>query len=119
MTGEKYKLIHDLAQVKCDFDSIADFIIRHTEELRKENDNLRASKTIDTALLSCNCKRYEKELARLKELVGCYEEYVSMLRDELNDVVPIAHNHGWRSGRYEQGQKIRAKIAEFKEKTNG
>ena len=44
------------------------------------------------------------------ELIKSYQEYIDLLCDELNEVVPIAHNHGWRSDRVDAGNRIRKKI---------
>jgi len=46
-----------------------------------------------------------------KEIVPTYEEYIKLLTEELNEVVPIAYIHGWKSNRYEQGKKLRKKLS--------
>ena len=38
------------------------------------------------------------------------QEYIYLLEKELEEVVPIAYAHGWRSNRAEQGQIVRDKI---------
>ena len=43
-------------------------------------------------------------------LIGALEEYVKLLAAELNEVVPIANNHGWMSSRVEEGNILRQKI---------
>lgn len=38
------------------------------------------------------------------------DEYIKLLEDELNETVPIAALHGWKSSRYEKGVELRNKI---------
>ena len=45
-----------------------------------------------------------------KSELQLYEEYIKLLKDELDEVCPIAYTHGWRSNRYEQGKKLRDAI---------
>ena len=42
----------------------------------------------------------------IKEL----ESYVKFLTDELDELAPIAHVHGWRSTRTEEGENRRIRI---------
>ena len=62
-------------------------------------------------LVDEQCKAY-------KELVEAQEEYMRLLNGELEEVVPIAYNHGWRTSRFEQGHQAREKIAELKQLIN-
>jgi hypothetical protein len=39
------------------------------------------------------------------------DEYNKLLADELHNVVGIAHAHGWRSKRFEQGEQLRKQLA--------
>lgn len=52
----------------------------------------------------------------MEELIKLQEIYIQLLIAELEDVVPIAHIHGWRSKRFEEGELIRQKMKEQKEK---
>ena len=49
-----------------------------------------------------------KELTKEIEKALC--EYVYLLEKELEEVVPIAYVHGWRSNQAEKGQEARDKI---------
>ena len=44
------------------------------------------------------------------DYIEVLEQYNSLLIAELNEVVPIASVHGWKSSRYEQGKLLRDKI---------
>lgn len=65
-------------------------------------------------LNSVNTEELRKENANLKALVNVQEEYIKLLSDELTEVVPIAHAHGWKSKGFYVGKTLRGKIAEFK-----
>ena len=39
--------------------------------------------------------------------------YIGLLGKELDAVVPLAHVHGWRSTRHEEGKEARAKLDEL------
>ena len=54
------------------------------------------------------------ELHTYKKLVTALEAYNQLMLDELNDVVPIAHVHGWRSNRVGQGKETRETITQLK-----
>ncbi len=51
--------------------------------------------------------------APMERLITAYEVYVKLLRDELNEVVPLAAAHGWKTTRFEQGKEARTKITEI------
>ena len=51
-----------------------------------------------------------KRRSRDKELIKLYGEYIVLLGLELDEVVPLAYMHGWKSTRYEQGKKLRKQI---------
>lgn len=59
-------------------------------------------------------KTITDELHTYKKLVTALEEYNQLALDELNDVMPIAHVHGWRSSRVGQGKEIRETIKQLK-----
>lgn len=46
----------------------------------------------------------------MEEMIEAYGEYVRLLNDELNEVVGLAHAHGWKSTRVEDGRRCRSKI---------
>lgn len=48
-------------------------------------------------------------------LVSAQDTYISLLGEELNDVVTIAAAHGWHSKRAEEGERQRGIIKELKE----
>lgn len=48
------------------------------------------------------------------ELIAKLEEYQKLLIDEIDDLAGLAYVHGWRSSRYEQGEKLRKEIANLK-----
>ena len=51
-------------------------------------------------------------------LVEAYEAYIILLSAELNEVVPMAANHGWQTSRKELGETARAKIEKLKAQHN-
>ena len=51
------------------------------------------------------------EIELYKQIVQKQDEYNKLLADELHDVVGIAHAHGWRSERFEQGEQLRKELA--------
>ena len=59
----------------------------------------------------------------IEKLVGegvkAYDDYIVLLGKELDEVVPLAHTHGWRSSRYEEGKEARKKILEIRRRMNG
>ena len=50
----------------------------------------------------------------LTELIEAYEAYITLLGEELQDLVPFSRSHGWRSSRVELGEKARERIQEAK-----
>ena len=53
-----------------------------------------------------------KDVAR--ELIAALEEYIVLLGKELDEVIPMAAVHGWKSSRYEEGKVARRKIQRLK-----
>lgn len=51
----------------------------------------------------------------IEEMVKAYDEYISLLGEELDELALIAYAHGWKSKRAEQGIKLRTKIETLKE----
>lgn len=56
-----------------------------------------------------------EKIELLVRLIKAYESYIELLSEELNEVVPIASIHGWRSVRYEKGEVLRNEIESIKE----
>ena len=52
-----------------------------------------------------------KELL-LEELVFLQTEYIGLLGNELDETALIAAQHGWKSRRAEQGEKLRQQMQE-------
>lgn len=50
------------------------------------------------------------------ELIDVMEQYQKLLSDEIESMEGLAHMHGWRSTRHEEGEKLRNKIQELKTK---
>lgn len=48
------------------------------------------------------------------KLIEALEEYQHILYNEMDETTPIAHNHGWRSKRFDEGLLARKKIADLK-----
>ena len=44
------------------------------------------------------------------KLIKTLQEYIVLLGKELDEVVPMASVHGWKSSRYEEGKVARRKI---------
>lgn len=86
---------------------IREMIVEATKQLQQEN----------RELLDINVQiRVDKAKERIYEQkYNDLIEYVKLLTDELNEVVPIAHVHGWRSSRVEQGKEMRKKFDELKQ----
>jgi len=53
------------------------------------------------------------------ELIKAFQEYIVLLGKELDEVVPMASVHGWKSSRFEEGKKIREKIHNLITKRRG
>ena len=49
------------------------------------------------------------------KLIKALDDYIETLGAELDDVVPIAINHGWESDRYEIGISHREEIDKLRE----
>jgi len=54
------------------------------------------------------------KVEKLTELVQALEEYITLLGKELDEVIPMAAVHGWKSSRYEEGKVARRKIQRLK-----
>ncbi|MDX9803793.1 MAG: hypothetical protein RBS96_07260, partial [Dehalococcoidales bacterium] len=51
-----------------------------------------------------------------QEITKPYDEYISLLVEELSELAGIAAVHGWKSSRYEAGIKAREAIHAIKSK---
>lgn len=56
-------------------------------------------------------KELREENERLRVLSIKQDEYLKLLADEISDLVGLASVHGWKSIRYERGEKFRKEIA--------
>jgi len=56
-----------------------------------------------------------KYIVNANKLIDALDSYVKLLDDELNEVVPLANVHGWRSKRFEVGEMARDKINSLRE----
>ena len=55
----------------------------------------------------------------INDLLTVSGEYIDLLTAELMETIQIASVHGWKSSRYLQGVKIRARIIELRSKIEG
>lgn len=56
---------------------------------------------------------FEEALAyegKLRQTAILLLDYIDLLGAELEETAPIAHDHGWRSSRVEEGKRIRAAL---------
>ena len=60
-------------------------------------------------------QKVEQERDEARELAGAYKEYAQLLGDEVNSMATVAHFHGWKSSRVEQGKVLREKIKQMEE----
>ena len=54
------------------------------------------------------------KIREYSELVEVLEDYIKLLGDELDEIVPFAANHHWVSHRYVEGRNLRNAIDECK-----
>ena len=59
--------------------------------------------------------KQNNEIAMLKGLVHQQEGYTALLTEELNEVVGMAAQHGWKSERFKKGEEFRERIGKTKE----
>ncbi|MFA5388886.1 MAG: hypothetical protein WC312_03930 [Candidatus Omnitrophota bacterium] len=50
----------------------------------------------------------------VEEIIKIDEDYIALLKEELDEVVSIAYIHGWKSSRIKEGEEARKAIAEIK-----
>jgi hypothetical protein len=55
-----------------------------------------------------------KERKQVRSLIKVYDGYIELLNAELEEIIVLATLHGWKSHRYEDGLKMRNRIAELK-----
>jgi hypothetical protein len=53
------------------------------------------------------------------EIFEVYDRYIKLLGEEIDTLSPLAIAHGWRSVRFEAGNKCRADIESLKSKYTG
>ena len=51
-------------------------------------------------------------LKQQEVLVKSYEDYIKLLKEEFDELVPMAHVHGWKSSRVKEGKLARKKITD-------
>jgi hypothetical protein len=47
---------------------------------------------------------------RLNKLVEKLDEYIAFIGEEIDELVVLASNRGWKSTRYDGGEKLRGEI---------
>ena len=52
----------------------------------------------------------EEIIKKQAELIQIYKDHLELVGAELSEIVSIAVSHGWRSTRYEQGEKIEKRL---------
>jgi NTP pyrophosphatase (non-canonical NTP hydrolase) len=62
-----------------------------------------------------HARKLERERDEARELAEAYKEYAQLLGDEINSMAAVAHFHGWKSSRVEQGKVLREKIKQMEE----
>lgn len=58
------------------------------------------------------CHQMDENITNRK-LIKAQREYIELLGDEIDDLVGVAHIHGWKTKRLEQGEKLRNTIKEL------
>ncbi len=93
-------------------------LAEHGENEIKERDELRnklADALQEVDLRTLDYERMKKERDEARELAEAYKEYAQLLGDEINSMAAVAHFHGWKSSRVEQGKVLREKIKQMEE----
>ncbi len=88
---------------------VAENIERALGEAREKYFAMRDLHTNATEL----AEKYKRQRDEARELAEAYKEYAQLLGDEINDMVTLAHVHGWQSPRIEQGKVLREKIKQL------
>lgn len=89
----------------------AECLLPHLALMQEENERLKEKVS---KLMSDNTdliQDYESKVERLRVLAIAQEQYINLLGEELNEVVPLAASCGWKSTRHEAGKALREKIA--------
>jgi len=76
---------------------------------------------------SCHIPRQEQPKPLLAEArsqafrdaMAVYEPYIKLLIEEINELIPLAMVHGWKSSRYDAGIKCRKDIANLSGQLRG
>ena len=54
---------------------------------------------------------YAQQVSQDKDgLIEAQDEYIKLLGNEIDDLIGIAHVHGWKSQRVEQGEVLRKRL---------
>jgi hypothetical protein len=54
------------------------------------------------------------KVEKMDALINALEDYIVLLGKELDEVIPMASVHGWKSSRWEEGKAARRKIQRLK-----
>jgi molecular chaperone GrpE (heat shock protein) len=83
------------------------------EQRGKKIEELEANlRNCENRLLSANSdiSNYKERNQKLREALKLQDEYVALLVDEIDSLIPMAHTHGWHSKRAEKGKELRERI---------
>ena len=75
------------------------------------NDNLfQTAKRIDEYFEAKSKEEAEEKLVGYVDYMIGLTQYIELLKSECDDMAVIAHVHGWRSDRVEEGKRMRAEL---------
>lgn len=89
------------------------------EEIDEQDaDGVRCELLLDALTENCTTHHYACGCREgmQKALGVAYEEYLDVLGAELNELVPMASLHGWKSKRYYAGVAARKRILQLRER---
>jgi len=101
---------------------LADEVIREIRKPMSGSNNKgslgwnEVGKLIAKAQLAADNARWQR---KVEELIFRYEDYIQLLGGEIEELIPLAIAHGWKSTRAEGGEKCREKIKSLKSKIGG
>jgi hypothetical protein len=117
--AERQKEIEELRRERDEARADLEFrrgLYKVLEEANNEVHNRLADALHEVDLRTLDYERIKQERDEARELAGAYKEYAQLLGDEIDDMVILAHVHGWRSSRVEQGKVLREKIKQLEGK---
>jgi len=84
------------------------------------NYNDKIAKLEDSLIISNNaCKHRGEIINKMIDLLELYDEYTTLLSDEIEELASTASVRGWKSKRTEHGAALREKISLTKLELNG